>query len=776
MATKQKVRGKAFGALSDRVQKWVGKKRWTDLRPIQRKVIPVLLDELREPSGLDFVISAPTASGKTEAVFMPVSTVLDEAKEPAGGAEVLYICPLVALIDQQANRLSDGLIDTERYAVTPWHGRANTAGKRRFESTPGGVLVITPESLESMFINRSGLLQTFFGALRCIVIDEFHAFFNNPRGVQLLAQLNRVDMIADRKVPRLALSATFNQQTEKEVREHLRPNAAASVRFLLDDEWKHKLEYSLRGYADPGDPTDMKADARGEAIARQVYADFRNLYATGKRGEKAKGLIFVNSRKEAERFAHRLCELAAEGNGDVEFYPHHGSLAPEERHRAEEAIRDKDKRAVIVCTPTLELGIDIGMITQVGQIDPGSSVSALHQRLGRSGRRHGQIGRLIMYVRDARPRARSSPLTELHLPTFQALAQISLVQEKAYEPPDRRAAHLSTLIQQILSLAAQQNGSVTMKEVQETLIENGPFYALRKAADKDGHLILLFARLLQADLLERTDADYRLTVTARRMMDDHRFYAAFQSGDDYRVQTGEGEMLGTVPTAHLYAVGDRIIYARRTWTITSISRAMKVIRVAPSATGQAPLFSGSPIPPSQAVVSRMKKLYDGTIKKPRKVKLDEEAQKLYAEGIAEYDTLGLRTRSIIPYGTGVLLLPWLAYRGQLSLLLALRHWGASVTTASIAIFVERMAMPEIERLLRDLADGTKIPPAPDEAMRSASSVLIDKHDRLLSPYLQRWNAATFRVEMETVPESARMLLGAPGGRSAGTPRRRPSRR
>lgn len=771
MATAQQIQGEAFGALSGRVQKWVRKQKWEELRPIQEKVIPVLLRELREPHGLDFVVSAPTASGKTEAVFLPVATVLDEAKEPAQGAEVLYVCPLVALIDQQADRLGAGLIDTKRYAVTPWHARANTSGKRQFASAPGGVLVITPESLESMFINRAGQLETFFGALRCIVIDEFHAFFNNPRGVQLVSQLNRVDLVAGRRVPRLALSATFNRQTEGQVCEHLRPADAASVQFIADDHELHELEFSVRGYADPGDPADMKADARGEAIARQAWTDFRDLRAEG--GGKAKGLIFVNSRKEAEQFAHRLSELAAEEKRDVEFHPHHGSLATEERRKAEQAVRDEKKRAVIVCTPTLELGIDIGTITQVGQIDPGSSVSALHQRLGRSGRRHGQVGRLIMYVRDARPRARSSPLTELHLPTFQALAQISLVQEKAYEPPDRRAAHLSTLIQQILSLAAQQNGAVTMERVRETLVETGPFYALRN--DPDGHLALLFARLVQADLLERTESGFRLTVSARRMMDDHRFYAAFQGGDDYRVQTGEGEMLGTVPSAHLYSVGDRIIYARRTWTITSISREAKVIRVAPAPAGQAPLFSGSPIPPSQAVVSRMKELYDGTVQ-PRDVQLDDEAQTLFAEGRNAYRSLGLHSRSIIPYGTGVLLLPWLAYRGQLSLLVALRHWGASVSTAAVAIFVEGKTIPEIEKLLGDLAGVRKAPPLPDEAMRSAPSLLIDKHDRLLSPYLQRWNAATFRLEMETVPETARRLLEVAPARSAGTPPRRPRRR
>src|SRR5438067_238674 len=142
MASPQKVRGAAFDALSERVRGWIEKKKWAELRPIQNKVIPVLLRELRKPSGADFVISAPTASGKTEAVFLPIATILDAEAAPQPGADVLYICPLIALIDQQAERLRAGIIDHKRFPVTPWHGRAGASGKGRFQTNPGGILVI----------------------------------------------------------------------------------------------------------------------------------------------------------------------------------------------------------------------------------------------------------------------------------------------------------------------------------------------------------------------------------------------------------------------------------------------------------------------------------------------------------------------------------------------------------------------------------------------------------------------------------------------------------
>lgn len=752
--TKAKTKGRIGAQLSERAQGWIEEQGWTALRHIQTESIPPLLEILRTRATTDVVVSSPTASGKTEAVFLPIATLLDE-EAPAGGIEVLYICPLIALINQQADRLRKGLIDTSRNLITPWHGRAAQAGKNRLEEAPGGILIITPESLESQFIRRGGQLKSWYKTLRCIVIDEFHAFFNNPRGVQLLSQLNRIDLVADRRIPRFALSATFDAAARDEIAKQLRPTDWKSVKFLTD-EHGHELHFAVKCFSEQSDSPRIGTDRRNEDIARAAYDDFRDLprMPTGERG---KGLIFVNSRKEAEFFADRLHKLALKDGRDVEFHPHHGSLEQNLREKAEEAVRSAEKAAVVVCTSTLELGIDIGMITQVGQVDPGSSVSSLHQRLGRSGRRHGQISQLIMYLRDAEIDRRKSPLTELHLPTFQAFAQISLVQDKAYEPPDRRPAHLSTLIQQILSLAAQQGGFVTQDVVRTHLVDLGPFHALRRENDPDDHLALLFARLEMAELLERrTEIGYALTTRARRMMDNHHFYAAFQTGEDYRVYAGT-ELLGTVPSAHLYKLGDLIIYARRPWRITGITHENRTIHLDRADDGEAPLFSGSPIPPSQAVIRRMQQLYAGS-ETPHEVEMNETAGRLFGEGIEAYERLGLKRRSIVDYGNGVLLMPWLDERGQSSLQYALRFWGVNATSANVAVFAEGVEHRVVETLLTDLANGTKEVPEPAEAMRSASTVLIDKHDRLLSPYLQRWNAATFRLDMDGVSETARRLL------------------
>ena len=764
MATRDLQSHASLKGLSSRVQNWISERGWRELHPIQEQAIPALLDAFRSKEVPDFVISAPTATGKTEAVFIPLASLVDKESRAAGaGADILYICPLTALIDQQAARLQEGLF-SETHPVIPWHATSKQAAKKKFESSPSGVIIITPESLESQFINRSTHLKSFYGALWCVVIDEFHAFFNNERGYQLLSQLSRLELVTGRALPRLALSATFNESTKSTIARRLRPESPAAVRFLVDDHSKRNLECRVSCFGSTGAKeagTDSQSsEKQNERVASAIFEDLQSLEKNQSR-ESNKALVFVNSRQDVERFSRSLTNLATSHKSHVSFYAHHGSLSPDVKEKAIRAIRDKSLNSVVVCTTTLELGIDIGAIERVCQVDPGSSVSSLHQRLGRSGRRHGELSRLTVYVREPRSKSQRSVLADLHLPTFQTLAQISLVRKKAYEPPDSRPAHLSTLLQQILSLAAQNGSRVTQDLVRDRIVEKGPFEALRAAKDKDGHLVLMFARLQQADLLELEEFDtrnYRLTSRAQQMMANYTFYAAFDSGSDFNVYSPDG-LLGTMPAGTATRVGDRIIFANRLWTITSIMRDTRTIRVMPAPSGQAPIFPGDPIPPSQAVVSEMQAFYASEID-VKGIGLNADAMRFYEEGSATYAKMN---SLIVSEQNGVLLFPWLDLRGQSSLLYALRHWGLHAAAASLAIFVDNVTEKEVVELLEGLADGSKPCPNGPEAMRNANSVLIHKHDYRLSPYLQRWNAASFHLDMAAVPEIAGRLLT--GGRS-----------
>ncbi|WP_048794950.1 DEAD/DEAH box helicase, partial [Serratia sp. 506_PEND] len=199
-----------------RVRKWVYKQGWSALRPLQESSIPAILARDR-----DVLISAGTAAGKTEAFFLPACSAVADL---TNGFGIIYISPLKALINDQYRRL-ESLGDALEMPVTPWHGDVPQNKKKKARTNPAGILLITPESLESLLINSMGWLKQAFSSVAYIVIDEFHAFIGSERGVQLLSLLNRIDHVLGRQVnpiPRVALSATLGEL--EKVPELLRPD------------------------------------------------------------------------------------------------------------------------------------------------------------------------------------------------------------------------------------------------------------------------------------------------------------------------------------------------------------------------------------------------------------------------------------------------------------------------------------------------------------------------------------------------------------------------
>ena len=753
--------GPSFASLHPVVRTWIATQApaWTSLRPIQEKVIPEFLKSFRGAGTGDYIVAAPTAAGKTEAVFLPLATVMHEAAEDpeAVGAEILDICPLKALIDQQLGRLS-GMFDAERFPVTAWHKDANDAAKRRFAENPRGVVIITPESVEAQLINRGQQVARFYGRLRCIIIDEFHAFFDGSRGYQLVSLLARIDRIVGRDVPRIALSATFNQSVRREIAEFLRPAAPTRVQFF-DDPSGRRLKFRIKAFTQ----AKSRAVKPVDRFAAEIYRDFSTLAAPNK------GLIFTDSRKLAEDLANELHRLSGRSDAQRIFFPHHGSLDKVLRKNAEDAIRAGTGTATLVSTPTLELGIDIGSIAQVGQVFPPSRVSSLQQRLGRSGRKHDAVSSLIAYIEDEESIAvteadQSAFLRNLHMPTFQMLAQVHLVRAREFEPPDRRPAHLSTLIQQVLSMAAQA-GVVSPGELSSVLIKNGPFAALR--ADTAGHFDLFLKGLQARNYLAQAGSsptDLTRGPEAGARMGHFDFYAAFPTPESYTVLGPEGN-LGVIPLSGSYRVGDRIIFGGGLWMIVAISRDTHTVRVAPASHGEAPRFPGDAVPPSQKVIAAMRRLYAGEIE-PEADEMNAEAKRLFAAGRKHFKSHRLAELGIVTLSAkNFLLFPWQDRRGQESLIAALRYRGLSAAPAGIAVYVEntselalRAELGAIAKAEAEEVHGHPSLPDGPEAARGVASVILDKHDELLSPYLQRWNYATARFDLKGVPAIAEALL------------------
>ena len=307
-----------FEQLHPVVQRWIWDKGWTALRDIQGDAIDAVLN-----GRTDILIAASTASGKTEAAFLPVLSRL--AETPGEGVRALYVGPLKALINDQFQRLED-LCERLQMPVTKWHGDASAAQKRRLREKPAGILLITPESFEAMFVRRPESLGRMFGALDFVVIDELHAFLDAERGVQLASLLKRLDAETGRKPRRIGLSATIGDLPLAAA--WLRPTAPASVKVIESHASSAPLQLQIRGVVEVDDPAKVVAvevGAERPTTALSAIADhiFRTLRAKGNH------LVFAGSRRNTEALSDCLRVMCEDAQVPNEFFPHHGNLSRE---------------------------------------------------------------------------------------------------------------------------------------------------------------------------------------------------------------------------------------------------------------------------------------------------------------------------------------------------------------------------------------------------------------------------------------------------------------
>lgn len=447
----------AYNSLDPRVRKWIYKQGWSSLRPLQESSIPAILARDR-----DVLISAGTAAGKTEAFFLPACSAIADL---TGGFGIIYISPLKALINDQHRRL-ESLGEALEMQVTPWHGDVPQSKKKKARTSPSGILLITPESLESLLINSLGWLKQAFSSVAYIVIDEFHAFIGSERGIQLLSLLNRIDHVLGRQlnpVPRVALSATLGEL--EKVPELLRPDKRLPCETVTDSNSTATLQVQVKGYLER---VPEKGEELQSSAEQLVCADIFRLC----RGDSH--LVFANSRKRTESIAAILSDMCEANVVPNEFFPHHGSLARELREALEARLQKGNLPTTAVCTMTLELGIDIGKVQSVIQVTPPHSVSSLRQRMGRSGRRDSPSV-LRMLITEPELTATSSIVDHLRLQLVQAMAMIRLmISKRWFEPADIRQKHYSTLLHQILAITAQWGG-VRADQLWSQLCQTGPF-------------------------------------------------------------------------------------------------------------------------------------------------------------------------------------------------------------------------------------------------------------------------------------------------------------
>ncbi|QEU07420.1 DEAD/DEAH box helicase [Paracoccus yeei] len=571
----------AFDRLSRPVQKWIRAQGWTGLRPLQAEAIGAIMD-----GTADLVVTASTAGGKTEAAFLPlISQVLDDPQAGAG-FDLLYLGPLKALITDQARRL-DGICHETGLPVVPWHGDIAGSIKTRALKNPRGILLITPESLEALFIRRGNEIPGLFGALRAVVIDELHSVLDSERGVQMRSLLNRIESRLGRSLRRIGLSATLGDIGLACA--YLRPGDPGAVGHIAATGGGSELRVQLRGHVAGGPDSDEPAAA--DLVAGHLFQRLRG----------SSNLVFAGSRERVEIYADKLRQLCDAAGLPQEFHAHHANLSREHRDFVERRLKDGRLPTTAICTSTLELGIDIGDVTCVAQIGAPFSVASLRQRLGRSGRRAGQPAILRQYVIEAWPRPDANLADRLRLDLVRAVAMIDLLIEGWCEPPAPQALHLSTLVHQILSVIAERGGT-TAAGLHRLLCREGPFRSVDAA---------LFQQVLRAighpdtGLIEQAgNSILLLGHRGEKLVEHYSFYAVFQTPEEYSLQNG-AEKLGTLPVDNILAPGSLLIFSGRRWQVREIHAEARVIVVDPAKAGVAPDFAGSPGLIHDRVIQRM---------------------------------------------------------------------------------------------------------------------------------------------------------------------------
>lgn len=500
---------------------------WPALWPLQDEAITAIL----QTDG-QVLIAGDTASGKTEAALLPILSLT----AATSGFSVLYISPLRALLNDQWER-ARVLGGYAGVAAHLWHSDVSRSRKARTQAEPSGMLLTTPESLEALCIYRAQHLRSFFGALRFVVVDELHSFLSTERGAQLHSLLGRIGRCCTPPPRRIGLSATVGDR-------------GAATAFLgapcvvCDGPGPRKgLRLHLR-HEEDGD------------VAGDLYRVTR--------GKKA--LIFCNSRARVEHTTYTLNRMAG---SEVAYLPHHGSLHLRERSYAEATLRRAGEGS-IVCTSSLELGIDVGAVDLVVQVDCTHSVAGLRQRLGRSGRAQGQDRLGQLYTTD-----------EAGL--LQTVAVVELMRRGWVEPPEDVGPRYDVIWHQALS----------------TAVERG------LALEEAGRLPpVLLEHMLARDHLCRSGDLLIAGLEGERLAHRRDFCAVFRAEEAYEVAHGV-RVLGRLPPLPVYQPGTALIFAGRVWTVLEVDHDRRRIDLEPGAVGHPPVFTSQSVPVHDRVREEM---------------------------------------------------------------------------------------------------------------------------------------------------------------------------
>lgn len=534
----------SYELLSEPIRKYIRDKQWESLRPIQAAAIAKIIS-----TDNNYILASRTASGKTEAAFLPILSKTDFNEV---GVQVLYISPLIALINDQFYRIKDLCKDLE-ISVTKWHGEAKKSLKTSLLKNPNGIVLITPESIEAMFVNAPYNISALFGNLNYIVIDEIHSFLGVDRGLQLMSLLSRIQQINKSKITVIGLSATIGDENYIEAKRIT--GDIENTKVLLDRTKKEtwaKFKYYNNTTVEL--PLELLKDLYKETCNNKV-------------------LIFPNSRGRTEEIAVKLRKISDKVNGHKYYYSHHSSVDKEIRESIEHFAKSNERfNFCISCTSTLELGIDIGTVDKIVQIDSTHSVSSLVQRIGRSGRREGEKSIVNIYATD-----------KWNL--LQSLACWNLYKSEFLEPVVTSKKPYDILLHQMLSIVKQLSGC-KRTDLINRLKKNTTFESIL-----ENEINNLIDESIKSDYLEVIEHELILGIEGEKIVNSREFYSVFKTELNLKV-IFSGKTIGEIPFSPQVKIDANLLLAAKIWKIIDIDFEGSKIIVIPAKDGKKPMFFG----------------------------------------------------------------------------------------------------------------------------------------------------------------------------------------
>lgn len=540
------------------VQDFIYRNSWESLRAIQVAAGDAIFN-----TDENVLLSASTASGKTEAAFFPILTLFSEDMPKSVGA--IYIGPLKALINDQFMRLND-LCEEAEIPVWHWHGDVSASHKAKMLKNPSGILQITPESLEALLLHKHAAIAKLFGDLRFIVIDEVHSLMRGDRGGQTLCLIERLSKAAGVNPRRIGLSATIGdlEETGKFLASGTGRGTVIPRIEAKGVKWRLSMEHfyiSGKQSADGKEPKEALPVLENATDTAPENADPGLGYVfEHTRGKKC--LVFVNSREECEAVTTTLrsyCEAKHEPN---RFLIHHGNLSQSFRETAEAAMKDDDFSMTTVTTATLELGIDIGRLERAFQIDAPFTVSSFLQRMGRTGRRD-LPPEMWFVMREEQPEPRAMLPETIPWTLIQGISLVQLyLEERWVEPPKLDRLPYSLLYHQTMCTLASC-GEMTPAALASRVLTLSYFHRITK----DDFRIML-RHLLETDHIQRTEnGGLILGLAGEREVNSFKFYAVFKENEEYTVRSDSQE-LGTIVKPP--PPGEKIAIAGQVWVVTEV--------------------------------------------------------------------------------------------------------------------------------------------------------------------------------------------------------------